>query len=89
MNQGGVVGGCIAFVLGLLGFSKTLHSASTSGNLVLFYAFVCVLGIADFPFSCKFLLAAYTGSKYYSSGSGLVAETCLAFFAYQARVPEK
>jgi len=50
---------------------------------------VCVLCIVVFPFSRKFHLAAYTGSKYYSMGSGLIAETCLAFFAYQARAPEK
>jgi hypothetical protein len=29
MSQGDVVGGYIAYVLGLLGFSKILHSAST------------------------------------------------------------
>jgi hypothetical protein len=32
---------------------------------------VCVLCIVVFPFSRKFHLAAYTGSKYYSMGSGI------------------
>lgn len=89
MSWGGVVRGCIAFTLWLLGFSKPLHSALKLGHRVFFHVIVCVLGIMVFPFSCQFDLAAYTGSKYYSWGSGLIAETCLAFFAYRARVPER
>lgn len=50
---------------------------------------VCFLGIVVFPFSCKFHLAAYTGYKQYSSGSGLNAEACLALpLPNMARVPE-
>jgi hypothetical protein len=68
MSWGGVVRGCIAFTLWLLGFSKPLHSALKLGHRVFSHVIVCVLGIMVFPFSCQFDLAAYTGSKYYSLG---------------------
>ncbi|KAE9374457.1 hypothetical protein N431DRAFT_215990 [Stipitochalara longipes BDJ] len=89
MSQGGVVGDAL-HCFGAVRLLKNPPFSIEIGQLgsPLRHC-VCGLSIVDFPFSCKFRLAAYTGSKYYSLGSGLIAETCLAFFAYQARVPEK
>jgi hypothetical protein len=63
-----MVGGCIAFVLRLLGFLKKPPFSIEIGTPSFSFKSLCVHGIVVFLFSCKFHLAAYTGSKYYSLG---------------------